>query len=317
MNPAIITLIVAIIFGGFFAGCVQSEPEKSEEKISVKVGILPIEDALPFVVADEEKIFEKYGLDVEVVQFQSAIERDSAFTSGQVDAVLTDPLAVILLRNGGHKIQIVSICLGKTPEEGVFTILAAPDSSISSVKDLEGKTIAISSNTIIEYITDIMLEKYGVKAEKVEIKSIPLRMQTLLDNKVDAATLPEPLASLAELKGAKKIMSDADLEDSISHTVIVFNENFVKEKKDVVKNFLKAYDEAVERINSNPDRYREKFIQIARVPEPLANSYKMPVYPKTERFPEEYYSMYLEWAMQKGLLKGEIPYSEAVAEMDG
>jgi NitT/TauT family transport system substrate-binding protein len=245
-------------------------------------------------------------LDVEIVKFQSAIERDAALTSGEVNVVLTDPLAVILLRNGGVDVKIVSLCLGKTPQEGVFTILAAPNSSITKLEDLEGKKIAISSNTIIEYVTDRMLG--DLRAEKIEIKSIPLRLQTLLEGKVDAATLPEPLASLAILKGAKKIISDADLSESVSHTVIVFKSDAMGD----VDKFLAAYDEAVEQINANPAKYRQKFLEIGRVPKPLAESYKMPKYPKSEVFPREFYEGYLEWATQKKLIEESIPYEEAV-----
>ncbi len=301
-------ILFGIILALILAGCVAQEKKTTETKI--KVGILPIEDALPFVVADDEGLFKKHGVDVEVIKFQSAMERDAALTSGQINAVLTDPLAVILLRNGGVDVQIVSLCLGKTPQEGVFTILAAPNSSIKTVKDLEGKEIAISSNTIIEYVTDKMLD--GIKVEKVEIKSIPLRLQTLLDGKVDAATLPEPLASLAVMKGAKKLISDADLPESISQTVIVFKRDFIKSHPEEVKKFLAAYDEAVERINTNPAKYRQKFIEIARVPKPLAESYKMPKYPKSQVFPKEFYESYLEWAMKKKLIKEKIPYEEAV-----
>ncbi len=299
-------LILMLLLVLLMSGCAQQQQPKAK----IKVGILPIEDALPFVVADEEGIFKKHGVDVEVIKFQSAMERDAALTSGQINAVLTDPLAVILLRNADIDVQIVSLCLGKTPQEGVFTILAAPNSSIKKLEDLEGKQIAISSNTIIEYVTDKMLD--GVKVEKVEIKSIPLRLQTLLESEVNAATLPEPLASLAVMKGAKKIISDADLDESISHTVIVFKRDFINSNPEDVKKFLAAYDEAVERINSNPEKYREKFIEIARVPKPLAESYKMPKYPKSEIFPKEFYEGYVEWAMEKKLIKKSIPYEEAV-----
>ena len=309
MRAKFISLGIFVILVLLFAGCTQTTQQPQEEvKTKIKMGILPIEDALPFVVADEEGLFKKHGLDVEIIKFQSAIERDAALTSGEVNVVLTDPLAVILLRNGGVDVKIVSLCLGKTPQEGVFTILAAPNSSITKVEDLEGKKLAISSNTIIEYVTDRMLG--NVKAEKVEIKSIPLRLQALLEGKVDAATLPEPLASLAILKGAKKVVSDADLPESISHTVIVFKSEAMKD--DVVKRFLAAYDEAVERINANPEKYRQKFLEIGRVPKPLAESYKMPKYPKSQTFPKEFYDGYLEWAMQKKLIEKSIPYEEAV-----
>jgi len=305
-------LLYALLMVAFLVlGCSAEKPKPE----TIKVGILPIEDALPMVVASDEGIFSEHGLKVEIVSFNSALERDAALMAGDVDAVITDPLAVILLKDKGYDVRIVSICLGKKPDEGVFAILAAPNSTVSTVEDLNGKEIAISSNTIIEYVTDVMLSKYDVSYKKVEIKQIPVRLRTLLDGKVDAATLPEPLASYAVSQGAKLILSDAMMNESVTQTVIAFRGDFVDKHKDELKKFLEAYKEAVDKINSNKDKYRDKFIEIARVPENIASSYPMPNYPEPEKFPKDFYERYLEWAMKKGLVSKEVPYEEAVADV--
>ncbi|MCD6492698.1 MAG: ABC transporter substrate-binding protein [Archaeoglobaceae archaeon] len=304
-------LFILILIAALFLTCCIQGQEKKEMK-ELKVGILPIEDSLPIVVAKNEGIFEKYGLNVKIITFQSALERDTALTAKEIDATIADPIAVILLNNAGYKIKIVSLCLGKNPEEGVFAILASPNSSINSIEDLNGKTIAISSNTIIEYVTDKLLSYYKVKANKIEVKQIPLRLQMLLDNKIDAATLPEPLASFAVYRGAKLIVSDAMLNESISQTVIVFRENYIEENEDAVKNFIKAYNDAVSIINSNPEKYKDLFVEIARVPKPIAEHYAMPKYPNAEQFPKKFYDECLEWAKNKGLVEKEIDYDKIV-----
>jgi len=303
-------LIFIIIVSTAFSACTQestiTEDAKAKEKI--RFGILPIEDTLPLFVAEQEGIFEENGLDVEIVNFQSALERDSALTAGEIDGVITDPLAVILLNNSGYNLKIVSIGLGMEPEEGVFAILSSPKSDINSVQDLEGRKIAISTNTIIEYVTDVMLEESNVTADKEAVKSIPIRMQMLTENSIDAATLPEPLASLAVMKGAKLIKSDAEMDKSVSQTVIVFNGEFIEENKDSIDAFLEAYGEAVEKINNNPEIYRETFIEIARIPEPLTDKYQMPKYPAPQPFPEQFYNEVMEWALSKKLIEEQIPY---------
>ncbi len=308
-----IILIVLLLLG--CAGKPTEKAVESGENVTIKFGILPIEDALPVVVAEKEGLFKKHGINVEIVKFNSALERDSALIAKEVDAVITDPLAIILLRSKGYDVRIVSLCLGKTPQEGVFAILASPNSSINSIEDLNGKKIAISSNTIIEFVTDMLLSRYNVSYEKVEVKKIPLRLRMLLDNEIDAATLPEPLASYAVSKGAKLIISDAMVNESLTQTVIAFRGDFIRKHDDAVKKFLEAYAEAVEMINNDPQKYRSLFVEIARVPKDIADSYPMPKYPKPEKFPKEFYDRYLNWALQKGLIEREIPYSEAVYDI--
>lgn len=312
-------IVIVLIASILLSGCAGNKPRDSNRKESegdnnttIKFGVLPIEDSFPIYVAKKEGLFAKHGLDVEVSKFQSAMERDSALTAGEVDGVVTDPLAVILHRNSGYDFKIVSISLGMKPEGGVFAILASPQSNITSVEDLEGKTVGISSNTIIEYVTDRMLARENVEVQKKEVKSIPLRLQMLNNNNIDAATLPEPLASLAAHKGAKLVISDAQMNESISQTVLVFDHEFMNNNPGAIDKFLKAYGEAVQKINSHPDRYRNLFIETARVPKPLTETYEIPHYPQPQTYPQDFYHEVNKWAKKEGLIKEETPYNEAV-----
>ena len=283
-----------------------------QEREKIVIGILPIEDSLPIVVAKDENLFSRYGLEIEVVNFNSALERDAALMAGKVDAVITDPLAVLILRSKGYDVKIVTLCLGKKPDEGVFAILASPNSSISEIKDLNGKEIAISSNTIIEYVTDELLSKFNVSYRKLDVKQIPIRLRMLLDNKVELATLPEPLATYAQTKGAKLIISDAMINESITQTVIVFRGDVVKRKPEKIEKFLECYAEAVRRINTNPEKYKEDFYQLARIPKDIAKFYKIPKYPLPQKLPVEFYERYLNWALNKKLILKPIPYESVV-----
>ena len=55
---------------------------------TVRIGILPIVDALPFFVAKEKGFFKGLPLPVELIPFRSAVERDAAFQTGKLDAYL-------------------------------------------------------------------------------------------------------------------------------------------------------------------------------------------------------------------------------------
>lgn len=302
-----IALIALIVIAGCTSlGCISQEESK------IKIGVMPDEAALPYYVAEEEGIFANYGLDVEVVPFLSAMERDSALTAGEIDAGENDPIGVILLRNAGYNAKVVSLELQDTAEKMRFAVVASPGSNINSIEDLEGKKIAISSNTIIEYITDTLLG--DVHADKVEVKKVPIRMQMLLDNEVDAATLPEPLASYAVYKGAKLIISDAMLNRSISQTVIVFSGDFVKANPERVDKFLDAYSEAVGRINSNPESYRALLVEKIRIPEEIAGSYKMATYLQPKPYPREKFEEVLGWMQSKDLVQQDISYADLVYE---
>ena len=322
-NRKLILIAVVLVIVAGCAGCLDqsqeggstgetSQEDVVEKAIAMKVGAMPDEATLPYYVAEREGIFADYGLDVEVVPFMSAMERDSAFIAGETDAGQNDPVGVLVLRNAGYDIKVVSRELHETPEKMRFAILASPNSDINSVADLEGKQIAISSNTVMEWIADNLLG--DVTAEKIEEKKVPIRMQMLLEDKYDAATLPDPLASYAIHKGATLVISDSEFDKTIGYTVIVFRGEFINEHPESVAKFLDAYNEAVERINANPENYRDLVVEIAKIPEEIAGSYNMAIYMKAQQYPRDNFDEVLSWMKSKGLVTQEILYEDAIYE---
>ncbi len=309
----ILIAVVAVIVVGC-AGCINPPQEgaTAEGNIAMKVGTMPDEATLPYYVAEREGIFADHGLDVEVVPFMSAMERDSAFIAGEIDAGQNDPVGVLVLRNAGYDVKVVSSELKETPEKMRFAIIASPHSNITSVADLEGKNIAISRNTVMEWIADNLLGDVTEKVNKIEEKRVPIRMQMLLDDEYDAATLPEPLASYAIYKGATLVISDSEFDKTIGYTVIVFRGEFIEEHPDSVNNFLDAYNEAVERINANPENYRDLLVEIAKVPEEIAGSYEMATYMKAQQYPRDNFEDVLSWMQSKGLVTQEILYEDVI-----
>ena len=287
----------------------------------LKIGLLPIEDSVPFYVAEQEKMFAKEKLQVELIPFQSALERDSALTAGAIDGAIDDPIGAILFDKGQGRLKITSICLGEKPAEGVFAILAAPGSGLMSLNDLKGVEIAVSNSTIIEYVTDRILAQQGFKAEeikKIEVVKMPIRMQMLLSDAVKAATLPEPLASIAVNRGARVLGNDATGEESLSQTIIVFRAEVLKDKKPEVAAFFRAYQGAVLAINNDPEKFRTLFVEKGRIPPFLAKTYSIPVFPLPTPFSPSLFEPVMNWLAAKKLAP-KIPYPAVVATdfMDG
>lgn len=265
---------------------------------SLKIGLLLIEDSVPFYIAEKEGFFKQNELDVELIPFLSALERDSALIAGAIDGAISDPVGAILLDKGRGLLKITSIGLGEKPGEGVFAILSAPRSKIDRIDGLKNVEIAVSNGTIIEYVTDRMLQQQGFKEseiKKIEVKKMPIRMQMLLSSSVKAATLPEPLASIAAGKGAKILLSDADANQSLSQTVIVFRTDILSKRKTELSALFKAYGQAVTAINSDPEKYRSLVVEKGRIPPFMANDYPIATYPMPAPFSKSLYDPVADW----------------------
>jgi NitT/TauT family transport system substrate-binding protein len=281
----------------------------------LKIGLLQIEDSVAFYVAEQEKMYDREGLQVELIPFLSALERDSALAAGAIDGAIDDPVGAILFDKGQGRLKITSLCLGKTPDEGVFAILASPKSGITTVDGLKNTEIAVSSSTIIEYVTDRMLVQYGFKPaeiKKIEVVKMPIRLQMLLSDSVKAATLPEPLASIAASKGARVLLTDRESTESLSQTIIVFRTEVLAGRRAEIAAFFHAYAAAVTAINENPEKYRALFVEKGRIPPDLAKTYPIPIYPLPLPFSSAFYQPVSEWLAAKQLV-GKLPYETMVA----
>lgn len=281
----------------------------------LKIGLLLIEDSVPFHVAEQEGFFRKHDVEVELVPFLSALERDSALTAGAIDGAISDPVGALLFDRGRGEIRITSLCLGKTPGEGVFAILAAPGSGIDSIEQLKNTEIAVSNATIIEYVTDRLLAAQGFKEEeirKIEVKKMPIRMQMLISGSVKAATLPEPLASIASGQGAKVLLTDSSVPESLSQTVIIFRRDTLKKKRRQVESLFAAYAQGVKAINESPENYRKLFVEKGRIPPFLAENYPIPVYPEPAPFSKSLYDPVIKWLKDKKLVE-DLPYQKMVS----
>lgn len=283
----------------------------------VKIGVLPIVDALPFYVAEENGFFKTLPQPVALITFRSAVERDAAFQTKKIDAYLGDLISAALLRSHGFPDKAVSIILGKKPREGLFAILSPPSSPIRTIFDLQGKHVAISSNTIIEYVLDGLLKSRGIppgKIKKQEIKSIPIRFQMLMNDKIDAAVLPDPLASLARFKGAHWIADDGDT--NLSQTVLIWDEGFIKKHTLFLKKFYSAYDKAVGVINRNHDGVRSLLVKRCRLPKPIAKTFKFADFPHACAPTKEAATSVLTWLKRKKLLPNPIKTEDFIATRD-
>jgi NitT/TauT family transport system substrate-binding protein len=283
----------------------------SEEKLAF--GILPVVDVLPLLVGQEKGIFAKEGIDLELISFQSALERDATLQAGRLDGYFGDMLNTVLLVQSGEQLKIIATAFHTHPQSRMFGIAVAPGSGIVDPAGIKGKDIAISSATVIEYLLDQLLSGQDMSprdVNKQEIKKIPIRLQMLLSNQVTAALLPEPLLTLAEANGARVVLDDRKLNTAL--TVLAVNLKNRPAVTALIPGFLRAYNTAVDMINENPSQFKELLITKTHFPMAVKDKYPVPVFPARTLPVEADVHAVQEWLLKNGLIKTRIPYQDMI-----
>jgi NitT/TauT family transport system substrate-binding protein len=304
-------LVLSLVTLALMVLPVLTSAQESDDLPTLKIAVLPVLNTLPLYVADAEGFYAEQGINVELVPFDSARDRQIALQTEEVDGANTDLQGVILLVNGGFDVRAVRM---EPIEQAYFSIVAGAESGIETIDDLRGVPIAISKNTIIEYLTTEMLLNAGFEAEDIvyeDVPQIPIRLELLNGGQVAAATLPEPLTTLSvSLQGGTLIASDADA--AVVPTVLAFNSSVLEEKGELVSAFLAAYEQAVTAINADPDRFRDVMVENIAIPEPLQESYPVPTFPTAVVPSEEQAGLVMAWMVDVGLIDEPLDYDRII-----
>lgn len=292
------------------AGCGGLAPEPA----ALRLGMLPILDALPFYVADAEGLFAAEGVQVEFVPVASAAERDQLMQAGQIDGMINDLISTLLYNRDGVQIVIVRFARTATPDFPQYRILAAAGSGLSEPSDLRGVAIGISEGTVIQYVTERLLEAEGLAPSDIVTVAVPRiadRMSLLRSGELQAATLPDPLSSLALQDGASVVLDDS-AHPEYGNSVLSFRAAVVRERPEQVRRFLAALERAIEAVNADPDRWADLLTERELVPAPLVGAYELPPFPPASLPSPAQWADVLAWAQEAGLIAGDVPYAGSV-----
>lgn len=280
----------------------------------VTIGTLPTEDILPFWVAQSEGRFEAEGIEAEVVSFQSATELIAGISSGNVQMAMTDVMVAASVFAGGTDLSLSWVTLGTTAAQGRFGIQAGPDSGITSLSQLAGVPVGVGTNTILEYVMDVLMERAGLSNEQIvtsELQKLPVRFQAMMSGEVKAAALPASLLALGEASGAITLADDTTGENISQSVMAVRNDWLSGEGAQAVETFKQIWDGCARDINADPEKYRELLVKNANLSDAVAATYPISEYPLCQFPTNDMVDPVMQWMEGKGYLTKDLVYDQS------
>ena len=202
---------------------------------------------IPLWIAKDTGLFEKYGLNVNLVVIAAGTAAIGALASGDVEILGAPGSTTIVSAARGLPLAIIG-----TFGPSAWKLAANP--AITSVQDLRGKTVGISRpGTTIEFATRRALQKLGFTPGKdVQILATGLaesnkRILVMLQGKIDATLVSPDNLFEAEQKNLKiAVLSDLkDLGIYTSASDLSARRDFLKNQRQRARGFLMAYCEAI------------------------------------------------------------------------
>ncbi len=284
-------------------------PQPEKEKL--RIGVLPVIDTLPLYVAEEEGLFDREGIDVELVEFNSALERDAAFSAGSIDGYFGDLVNTLVIRKT-MDVKVVTVDYHTQAESRMFAILAAPNAGITDISQLGGAAIATSVASISEYFMNEMLAAAGVDDVAVDqVPAIPIRYSSLLSGQVKVAVLPEPFVTRAVNEGAVLLTDDRSINTTA--TVIALRGEKVTSDPEAAQSFLRAYNASVALVNQDVWKYNDTLEKSIHFPEELEGSFNFPPLSSVDLPSRDDVQRVQDWMVSIGMLGEPFSYESVMA----
>ena len=248
---------------------------------------------IPYWVAKEAKLYEKYGLDANLVFISGAPVALNALLAGDVQMVATSGVAGISLAAQGGPIAIIAN-IGPTP----YKLVAHP--SIKSIDALKGKFVGTDRvGGATDFALRDLLPQLGlVPSKDVQLLATGLsssaeRVLLIHRGKIDATLAVLDNVLKMELKGYKvNILADV-LEHGVyaSGGDLMTSRPFLKQNRETAKAFLQALCEAIWLARKDKElvlRVYRKYLKTdeAVLLESIYNNYVLGVI-QTKPYPDE------------------------------
>lgn len=274
-------IIFALLIALLLSGCSTSGKQQTE-KMSLKFGLMPAVDSVPFLLAEKNGYFSELGLNVELQVFSNAQDRQSALQTNSIDGAITDLIAVATNVDSGFDIKAT------TMTNGVFPVLMKEGSEDKQKVKVGMMEVSVTNFLIDEWLSD----RYEI--EKVFINEIPARLAAIGSGELDMGLFPEPVASMGALDGlAKKIYEP---EAGYCPDVAVFTGKAMKEKNEAILLFHQAYNKAVAKLDNDPEQARDIMIEkIPNVKPEIRDMIVLPKYTKASLPDTEYIQKVIDW----------------------
>jgi NitT/TauT family transport system substrate-binding protein len=204
---------------------------------------------LPLFVAQDEGLFRKHGLTVNLTLAASTVGA-TAVLSGSADVFMGEVTSAFQAAAQHQPMELVGVLLDKS----INRLYVQP--SITSASQLVGKSVAISATgDSTDLAMRLALKHLGVSTDHItflDTGGSSARLAALLTGKVAATVLSDPSASQAGQKGMRLLYDQTALPFADDGVTIA--KSFGQQNPDSVVDFLESVVDAVHYIDDPANR---------------------------------------------------------------
>jgi len=217
-------------------------------------------------VAQEEGLFKKHGLEVELVHIPSTSRAIQVMLAGEIQFSYMDGRNSVTAALKGADVVILAGVANRL----VFSFMARPE--IKSFAEMRGKKIGITRiGSSTHSVTLWVMNKFGLKAEDyqlLQLVDVPNIFTAISAGQIDAGALSPPTNFRGRKTGLRELIDLSKDGPEYVSVAIGSTRSFVKANEETARRFIRGYSEGVQLLKTNKTVGIRAIQKYARITEP-------------------------------------------------
>ena len=305
MKKVILLIILSVSL--VIAGCSATQQDEVKK---LKIGFLPTYTVAALLVASEDSKNEN-GIEIELIRFGSSKEIIAALMAKQIDGIISDGLMTVQ-QAANKRLRIVGIARESKPGNTIFGLFGPADGAI---EDIRGQEVGVGLNTQSEFALDLMMNEIGLNPadiKKVNVPELGVRMKMYTDGTlkyiISTTTYNEQVENMED----KSVLMDDSTFSQIQAYLAIRPEMYTEKN---VLSLINQYNDAVNSLNENPERYRKLMDENIRVPVGSDVVKLMPVMDELRKVELDMLEEMTKWLQGKKLIDSGISIDDLISQM--
>jgi NitT/TauT family transport system substrate-binding protein len=272
-----------------FACSAMSLPAQALDMLKVAAGQRGNWDTSISEIGQRLGIFKKHGLELEILWTQGGGETQQAVISGSVEiGVATGIMGVLSAYSKGAPVRVIG---AETTGAADLYWYVPAISSIKSLKDTDGKTIAFSTKgSSTDGIVTAFMKQYDLKAKPTATGGPAPTLTQVMTNQIDVGWSAPPFGLQQLDEGKIRIIAtgnDAAVFKGQTVRLLITNVQTLQNRKPVIERFMKAYRETIELMYANDPAALQAYAEFVGISVDMAKRTRNDFFPRASVDPDK------------------------------
>ena len=246
----------------FTLGSGLIHPSLAVDKLRIGYGAPSVAMSVLWITK-EGRLFEKNGLDVEVLYLESALVQRALIAGNIAYGEMTGSLMSAPKLQGADLVMVASF-LNKL----LYRLISRPE--IAAIAELRGKRVGVSRfGAGADRATRLLLGKLGFNPEKdltlIQVGGAPTRLAALIANSIDATIVEPPDHKKAQDAGMRVLANMEEMNVPFQHTGLVTTRAQLSKAPDISRRVVKSFVEGIHLAMTNAEVAKQAFRRYIRL----------------------------------------------------